>query len=141
MLRQTAAALDTFGHADTDSKSSIAALCASNCIYLNAGQRSGLSSATAALLQASAYLRNSEPLPLSRGPATAPARPSVTPWQKRPTCAKRRLQENLMLNENCNLHFKTGRYIESLSPPFLWRFVSDAAAQASGAARVPYAVY
>ena len=69
MLRETAVALEAFGHADKSSKSTIAAQCASNGIFLNGGQPAGLSSAAAALLQANAYLqqqRYSEAIALAR---------------------------------------------------------------------------
>ena len=69
MLRETAVALEAFGHVDTNSKGSIAEQCASNGIYLNSGQRPRLSSATVALLQANAYLqqqRYSEAIALAR---------------------------------------------------------------------------
>jgi hypothetical protein len=69
MLRETAVALEAFGHADKSSKSTISAQCASNGVFLNGGQPAGLSSAAAALLQANAYLqqqRYSEAIALAR---------------------------------------------------------------------------
>jgi hypothetical protein len=69
MQRETAVALEAFGHADKSSKSTIAAQCASNGIYLNSGQPAGPGSAAAAFLQANAYLqqqRYSEAIALAR---------------------------------------------------------------------------